>query len=34
MHLTERERNRRAMTRRPNVLVIMTDQQHQPPPYE
>ena len=22
------------MTRRPNVLVILTDQQHYPPPYE
>src|SRR3954447_5183567 len=29
-----RERECRAMTRRPNVLVILTDQQQHPPPYE
>src|SRR3954469_3120181 len=29
-----RERERRAMSARPNVLVILTDQQQHPPPYE
>ena len=32
--LTERERKCRGMTRRPNILLILTDQQHHPPPYE
>ena len=32
--MTECERDCRGMTSRPNVLVILTDQQHYPPSYE
>jgi len=34
MRLRERARKCRLMTRRPNILVIMTDQLRYPPPYE
>src|SRR3954452_438393 len=31
---SQARRDRRFMSHRPNVLVILTDQQHYPPPYE
>src|SRR3954468_22353887 len=34
MRPPQRARKCRAMTRRPNVLVVLTDQQQYPPPYE
>ena len=34
MRLRERARKCRLMTRRPYILVIMTDQLRYPPPYE